>query len=332
MNLLDIPWGVLNKTGRNTKGSFHEVWMLQWDAKFALAVIQAGSLGNTVIEAAGAKVIAAAKSTQSLADISQLMNAVLLADLPLAIAPVSQALEDLAAGSSDILQLLAAIPPLVQIVRYGNVRHTDVTMVEHVLHSLVPRSAVALPHACSALDDEAAKEVSAAIIKSHHAIRLLAHEDLLAEWLAALARLVQLGKYHGLISGLASRMLFDVQVQTDEQIALQMSQALSIGVEPHIAAAWLEGFLNNSGMILLGDEKLWQLVNSWMIALDDEYFLEILPLLRRTFSAFSPSERRQLGEKARQGKTAGIPLDSCFDVAAAEQVLPYIRLLLGVSS
>ena len=67
-------------------------------------------------------------------------------------------MENLAATSSDILQLLAAIPPLVQIARYGNVRNTDVTMVSHVLLGLIPRAAITLPSACQALDDEAAKK------------------------------------------------------------------------------------------------------------------------------------------------------------------------------
>ena len=81
----------------------------------------------------------------------------LLADLPTAIAPVTQALEDLAAVASDLVQLLGAIPPLVTVARYGNVRQTDVGMVEQVLKGLIPRAAIGLPGACTALDDDAAQ-------------------------------------------------------------------------------------------------------------------------------------------------------------------------------
>ncbi len=80
LQLLNIEWGVLNKTGRSTKGSFHEIWTLQWEPKLALDIIHASRFGNSVCDAATAKVIDTAKQSQSLADISQLMNSVLLAD------------------------------------------------------------------------------------------------------------------------------------------------------------------------------------------------------------------------------------------------------------
>jgi hypothetical protein len=343
LHLLNIDWGALNKTGRSTKGSFHEIWTLQWEPKLALDIIHASRFGNSVCDAATAKVIDTAKQSQSLADISQLMNSVLLADLPLAIKAVSQTLENLAATSSDILQLLAAIPPLVQIARYGNVRNTDVTMVAHVLQGLIPRAAIALPSACQALDDEAAKKMCAAIINSQQAIRLFSQDgntqsedltekdNLLSQWLSALSQIALLGNYHGLISGLATRLLFDTHTASSEQINIYMSKALSIGVDPQMAAAWLEGFLNNSGMILLHDDGLWQLVNQWLTSLNDDYFVRTLPLLRRTFSTFSEPERRQLGERSTQSTRISKEITLDINIARAEQSLPYIRQLLGLS-
>ncbi|HWV14108.1 MAG TPA: DUF5682 family protein [Cellvibrio sp.] len=331
LQLLGIPWGQLNKTGRSAKGSFHEIWTLQWDARFALDIISASRLGNSIISAASAKVVASAEQSHSLGEISQLLHSLLLADLPQAVAPVSHTLENLAAISTDILELLAAIPPLVQIARYGNVRNTDTQMVEQVLHSLIPRAAIALPPACHALDDEAAKKINSAIVSSHQAICLLAEDSLLEPWLAALRQLLLLGSYHGLVSGLATRLLFDRQSQSLEQVSTQMSQALSVGVQPPLAAAWLEGFLNNSGMILLHDDQLWRLVNDWLCSLQDEYFLQILPLLRRTFSTFNAPEKRQLGERARQAAPVAFVAQNSLDSTRAALSLPYIRQLLGLS-
>ncbi|HNH24366.1 MAG TPA: DUF5682 family protein, partial [Accumulibacter sp.] len=57
LNLLGIPWGKHPGQGRNAKGSFHELWQLQWDPQLAIEVIHAGRWGNTVAEAACAKVI-----------------------------------------------------------------------------------------------------------------------------------------------------------------------------------------------------------------------------------------------------------------------------------
>lgn len=331
LKLLDIGWGALNKTGRSAKGTFHELWTLQWEPELAVAVIDAARWGNSVREAAAAKALDRAQAAQALPELSDLVNVALLADLQEAIGPVTRALEDLAAVAGDAQQLLDAIPPLANIARYGNVRKTDAGMVEHLLDSLVPRAAIGLAGACAALDDEAAAAMRDSILGAHQAIRLVGREALLDEWRQALRRIAALGASHGLVCGLAARLLFDEQAEDLEQTSLRMSQALSVGNEPGAAAAWLEGFLARSGMVLLHDDALWGMVDGWLGSLPEEHFMRVLPLLRRAFAAFNAPERRQLGERVRRpaaGRASAALPD--WDVGRAERVLPLLRQLLGV--
>ncbi len=332
LKLLDIGWGSLSRTGRSAKGSFHEIWTLQWDPELIIALIDASRWGNSVRQAAGNRAIDRAQAADSLPELSELVNQVLLADLEEAIAPVSQALENLAAIASDVQQLMAAVPPLVNVARYGNVRQTDAGMVEHLLDRLVPRAAIGLPGACAALDDAAAETMREHLVATHQALRLLDRQNLLEEWQQALHRLTQLGSCHGLICGLASRLRFDEQLASPEQTAQAMSQALSVGNEPGPAAAWLEGFLNRSGMVLLHDPQLWSMVDDWLAGLSDDSFTRELPLLRRAFAAFSMPERRQLGERA--GRQGAVPktILADWDATRAEKPLPLLRLLLGIES
>lgn len=332
LRLLDIGWGSLNKAGRSAKGSFHEVWSLQWTPELVIAVIDASRWGNDVRQAAANRAIDRALAADQLPDLSELVNQVLLSDLEEAIAPVSQALENLAAVASDAQQLMAAVPPLVNVARYGNVRRTDAGMVEHLLDRLVPRAAIGLPGACAALDDAAAEAMREHLVAMHQAVRLLARQNLLDEWWQALRRLAQLGSCHGLICGLANRLLFDEQQVAPEQTAQAMSQALSVGNEPGPAAAWLEGFLNQSGMVLLHDPQLWGMVDGWLSALSEDGFTRELPLLRRAFAAFSAPERRQLGERAGRRNAAPREILADWDATRAEKPLPLLRLLLGIES
>ena len=333
LGLLDIGWGSLNQTGRSAKGSFHELWTVQWEPELALAVIDASRWGNGVREAASAKATARARSAQTLPELSELVNQVLLADLQQAIGPVAEALENLAAVSSDVQQQLDAIPPLVNVARYGNVRQTDVSMVEALLDSLVPRAAIGLPTACAALDDDAAQAMRASMVGTHQALRLLSRTPLQEAWQQALERLTPLGSCHGLVCGLATRLLFDDQIESSEKIALRMSQALSVGNDPASAAAWLEGFLNQSGMVLLHDPQLWSTLDTWLQSLGETHFVQVLPLLRRAFSAFSAPERRQLGERAHRPTVAeAVRTVPDWDEARAERALPLLRQLLGVNA
>lgn len=331
LNLLDIDWGRLQRQRRQVKGSFHELWQLQWEPAMTVAVIDASRWGNTVIEAAVAIAVDRAGKSHALPELAALIQQVLLADLPPAIAAVGRALENQAAVVSDVGQLLAAIPPLAHVARYGNVRQTDAGMVEQLLDSLLPRAAIGLPGACSAVDDDAATALREGIGATQQALRLLARPALREQWLMALERLSRLDAAHGLLRGQAARLLFDEQAADSELTGRRMSLALSTANEPAIAAAWLEGFLDRSALILLHDQPLWTMVDQWLTSLSAAHFLRVLPLLRRAFAGFSVPERRQLGERARQPTLAlSVAAGPAWQAERAERVLPLLRQFLGL--
>jgi hypothetical protein len=98
------------------------------------------------------------------------------------------------------------------------------------------------------------------------------------------------------------------------------------------AAAWIEGFLEDSGTVLIHGEGLLGVVDDWLSGLDPETFTELLPLVRRTVATIAAPERRMIGEAlARPGgaPVAGPAGPEFFDAARAAQVLPILRLLLG---
>ncbi|MGB5062225.1 MAG: DUF5682 family protein, partial [Candidatus Competibacter sp.] len=99
------------------------------------------------------------------------------------------------------------------------------------------------------------------------------------------------------------------------------------------AAAWLEGFLHGSGLLLLHNEALWGILDAWVSGLSGEAFTPLLPLLRRTFAHFPAPERRQLGERVRRGGVArtAIASEAEVDVARADRVLPVAARLLGIA-
>ena len=105
---------------------------------------------------------------------------------------------------------------------------------------------------------------------------------------------------------------------------------MSFAGQPAVAAAWLEGFLKGSGTILLIDEDLWSLVHNWVSELDEENFVQLLPLLRRTFAHYSAAERRKLGEKVRQGGgPVNRPVLAGIDEERAKQGIEIILNLFG---
>lgn len=333
LTLLSIPWGQRQKEGYSAKGTFHEIWALCWEPGMAMDVITASRWGNTVLEASTAKSLDIARQTTHLPELASLINTVLLADLSGAITPVARALESLAATTGDTAHLLETLTPLVAIVRYGNVRQTDSSMVREVLASLAPRAAIGLPAACSSLNDESAAAMKPRITEAHGTLALLEDESLLEEWYQALGRLTKGEAPHPLLQGVAARLLFDTQQHSLEQTATLMSRALSSAVPPASAAAWAEGFLNDSAMLLLHDDTLWQVLDDWLAGLTTEHFHTILPMMRRTFGQFTSPQRQQLGERASQQRSATASTTVAqaeWDVQRAARAVPLLRRILSL--
>ena len=77
-----------------------------------------------------------------------------------------------------------------------------------------------------------------------------------------------------------------------------MGLVLTVGVPPARAAAWIEGFLAGGGLLLVHDERLLSLVDGWLAGIPADTFVEVLPLLRRTFAEL---RRRRSGAPSASG-------------------------------
>jgi hypothetical protein len=332
LRLLNIPWGTTEQaTG---KGTFRELWRLQWHPEFAVAIIEANVWGNTVASAATERARSEADRLQELPALTALVEDALLADLPEAIDHIMTRLQQVAALSNDIPHAMEALPSLAGVLRYGNVRQTDTAMVQQVVDGLVTRIVIGLPNACSALNDEAAEDMYGRVVQVHTALLTLQNADLTTAWNNVLGQLADQHDLHGLIAGRCCRLLFDQRLLEADEVGRRMGLAIAPAVDPVQSMAWIDGFLRGSGLILLHNEELWHILNEWVRSVKTETFPRLLPLLRRTFSTFSAPERSQIGALARRG-AGGTAIRSpagsiTFVEERARKVLPLVAQILGL--
>jgi hypothetical protein len=330
LRLIGIPWGEQSRAQR-TKGTFHELWRIVWEPEFEITLIERASWGNTLADAASAYACHLADEAKTLSDLTGLLDRCLPAELPKAAERVMARVQDQAAVSTDVFELMAALPALANIFRYGNVRGTDTVMVGQIVAGLATRICVGLPSACASLNDDAALVAVKAITEVHAAVALLQVEEMTAEWHRVLEHLADQTGVHGSIAGRCTRFLLQAGVFSTEQGAAHFSMALSRAADPGYSAAWAEGFLEGSGILLVNDEALWQIVDDWVSGLNEEHFTQQLPLLRRTFATFQPPERRALGERVGRGHRAqpkAVP--ASLDHGRAARALPLLAQLLGL--
>ncbi|MER7177422.1 DUF5682 family protein [Streptomyces mesophilus] len=369
LRLLGIGWGEPAAATRGSTGTFRESWRLRWEPELAVRVAEAGIWGTTVLGAATAKAESDAVGATALADVTALAERCLLAALPDALPVVMRVLADRAALDADVGHLAQALPALVRSLRYGDVRGTDTGALTEVAAGLAERVFVGLAPACAGLDADGAAEMRTHVDAVHGAVGLLdderhakvtgpdtaggtatdtatalppsATEGIRPRWYTVLHTLGTRDTVPGVIRGRAVRLLLDEGELSQDEAGRLMGLALSVGTPPAEAAAWIDGFVGggSGGMLLVHDERLLGLVDAWLTSVPDTAFTDVLPLLRRTFSAYEPGVRRTLGELVRRGPAAqaaateavGVPgFADALDEERAAAVLPVVRLLLGL--
>ena len=328
LRTLDVPWGE-PEAGRRGTGTFREQWRLRWQPEFAISLVEGSMWGTTVAAAATARVTDRARTAESLADVTALVEVCLLGDLADAYPPVLAALDTRAALDADVNHLMAALPALARSLRYGDVRRTDVAGLAAVTDSLLSRICAGLPAAVGSLAEEAAKELRKHLDGVHSAIALLDDEAMRERWESTLVSLADRADLHGLLAGRLTRLLLDAGRLAPDEVRRRLRLPLTVGTPPAHGAAWVEGFLSGGGLLLVHDDALLELLDDWLADIASDSFDDVLPLLRRTFGAFAAGERRAIGERVAGPRQAADAAGPALDHDRAALVLPTLSALLG---
>lgn len=335
LNLLGIAWGKPQQVWGKS-GTFHEFWRLQWQVEFAVSLIEANVWGNTVEGAASAFVRHTAEELDELPRLTALLDSAMLAELPAVVDELLGIVQQRAAVSSDVRLMMDALPPLARVARYGNVRQTRGEHVLPVIDGLFERVLIGLPAACASLDEEAAQHMLDSINATQESISLLDRQPMREAWQRLLQQLLERESIHALVRGRCCRLLLEQGLLSSEELERQARLALSPVNAAAQTAAWIEGLLRGSAMLILHQDGLWRALDSWLRDLSPQTFEEQLPLLRRAFSGFQSPERRAMGEKVKSlyaatgkhGDTHQQQEDIQHERAAL--VLPVLAQILGV--
>jgi hypothetical protein len=328
LGLLGIDWAAPAAGDVRSTGTFRETWRLQWRPELSVRVVEASTWGTTVASAASAAVEHVA-GTAGLAELTATVEACLQADLPGSLTALLAALDERAALDADVVHLMEALPALVRAQRYGDVRGTDVPALSRVGAALLVRICTGLPQAVTGLDDDGAATLRRHLDAVHGAVSLAGTGR--ARWLDTLAGLVDRDDVNGVLVGRMVRVLADTGRLDDAP--LRLGRALSVGVEASQKAAWVDGFFSDGALLLVHDRELLDLLDTWVAGLGEAEFVDVLPLVRRTFGSFSAPERSAIAAQVRAGRTGpSASVGDDVDEDRALAAVATVALILGVPS
>ena len=340
LRLLGLGWIVPAESGVQSQGTFRETWESRWEPEYSVAIVEASVWGTTV-ESAATERVQKIIDEGSLVELTQAVERCLLAGLPRALDGLLATLTDKAALDADVVHLMDALPALARAQRYGDVRQTDTSALGKVSEVLVVRICAGLPKAVGSLDATNAATMRRRIDDVHAAIGLLAESakhaqdwtdatrpDVGSRWLDTLATMIDRTDVHGLLLGRIVRLLLDADRLFD--VPVRLARALSAGVPAADKAAWVDGFFSDGALLLVHDAELRRLLDEWVSQLDEGQFVDMLPLLRRTFGTFAPAERQAIAERIALGsRSVDRQLSEEVDLELAAPALATVDLILG---
>jgi len=294
LSALSVPWGRLNHAGKS-RGTFRERWVLRWEPEFAVELVENLVYGPTIEQAAAGRVRARMAEAETLGRLADLVFQAMTAQLGDAAETGIGLLGERAGQTSDCTEMLGALPPLADVLRYGMARSTDIGQLGDLFGKIAVRGALALPYASRGLDEDAANALRVIIQGADSAVRLMEdHADPTDQWRNALDRIANDAQASRPIAGLAARLLYEAGRMSSEEAVALLSRMLSPGVPVADAAGFFGGFLEGAAQRLLYDIGLRDCIDAWITDLSEESFTEYLPLFRRVFSNMDRTERKRL--------------------------------------
>jgi len=331
LNLIDIGWGRLidAEAGR---GTFREIWRLAWAPDMTVGLAEALIWGLTIEQAAAVATMERARKADGIARLSELVRGALVADLPEAASACIDLLQAAAVQTSDITDLMTAVAPLVRIVRYGTARKLPEDELRALIVALSAEINAGVRIGSHQLDDSATAARVAAMRAYDEALGLFGDADLLKDWRRQLAIMIDDENVVAAVAGVSLRRLHDLALWDEAVVAAAFSRHI-VGETPARAGAYVEAFLTGSAEVLIQDQALLFLIDEWLCALDDEVFVESLPLLRRALSGFDTVGRKRMMERIAGGRREPVAVEAVVeDNPAFERALPLLRQILGMDA
>lgn len=173
-------------------------------------------------------------------ELTGLLDRVIPANLPELVEAMTIRLDRLSAASTDIVEMMEAVPDLVNIVRYGDVRNLDFSKVGNMLRAMVARILAGGLLVCINIDEEAAGELLEHLSATNYAVSTLDDEELNGMWYGFVQQIRNSSGAHPLLSGYAARILYDKGRISREEMRDTLSFYSSVGNAPSDIAYWFE--------------------------------------------------------------------------------------------
>ncbi|MBX9567348.1 MAG: hypothetical protein K2X77_00570 [Candidatus Obscuribacterales bacterium] len=298
-----------------------ETWSVQQTTGFHAAVIEASIYGNTLKEAAMAKLLEDTQRDKNTASAAKSLLAACLMGIKELATELQASLLEQIQQDSDLLRVGTALNHTLYLAKYDRVlRSKPLESVQELLLAFFERCLWLLDsQGAASYENRPIEFLMKSLMETDEQLKS-SSPAARAYFLDVLKRLRTAANTAAFIRGASCGILWtrnEIQQEALVEDLTYFSSPITIGE-----------FLN--GLIALAKESLKQRddllksLDQFLLSFSVDQFLEALPKTRLAFSAFSPRERHMLATKIlklTQATSSDIDLESDLDMESATQML-----------
>ena len=283
---------LIEKNQANT--TWAEDWVLQWTPEAEIEIVEAILKGDTIEFATAFELNQRIENSSSISQIAEIVKDAFYCGLPKSLEQAFQALQSCMADDIPINEISKTSTTLSIMLRYGDIRKLDRDVLIPILEQLFLRACLILPTEAFC-DANAAIELAEAIIALHNVVEN--HDFLDRErWYALLTEVAKRDNLNTKISGLAMAILLETGKISNDELGLEVERRLSKAIPADLGASWFEGLSMKNHYTLIARLGLWEKLQDYISALDEDEFKRALVFLRRAFADFSSNEKHDIAE------------------------------------
>ena len=283
---------LIEKNQANT--TWAEDWVLQWTPETEIEIVETILKGDTIEFATAFELMQRIDNSSSLSEMAEVVKDAFYCGLPKSLEQAFQALQSCMADDIPINEIAKTSTTLSIMLRYGDIRKLDRDVLIPILEQLFLRACLILPTEAFC-DANAAIELAEAIIALHNVVEN--HDFLDRErWYALLTEVAKRDNLNTKISGLAMAILLETGKISNDELGLEVERRLSKAIPADLGASWFEGLSMKNHYTLIARLGLWEKLQDYISALDEDEFKRALVFLRRAFADFSSNEKHDIAE------------------------------------
>lgn len=271
-----------------------EKWELCWSPLTDACLIERNAWGSTLAGVAERLLLKRIESAGAIDEGAEILLHLALCDLPAAFARALRRCETLAADNASFPAIARAAFHLDALLALGAARQLPEPELADLASRLFVRAALHLP-AASQCGDDAALEIETSLIPLAELVRKgspIAAADLFWD---AVCTVSELDSAHPGLRGLALVLLEIGNRLAPGDLTLRLQRQL-VGTSPDAGARLVAGLFRLHRSTLIRHRALIGAITDFLLNVEIESLIPLLPALRRTLGNLSPAERAYLQE------------------------------------